>query len=162
MGSGDGLVIHSHNSHDRCRVWRWMKWEEGRSATAWEWNFTSSCWQETNSLWTRYHNKTVTRPNFGVFSKSWKTSKSDLTYLLYIYILYIYNYTYTCITHRFWCQGVFRMPQDPRNDLEDFEVSPKESTRWPDMAPQNNRRIRHGSSLGVPMGPRIAGPAGPV
>ena len=49
------------------------------------------------------------------------------------------------------------MPQDPRNDLEDFEVSPKESTRWPDMAPQNNRRIRHGSSLGVPMGPRIAG-----
>ena len=40
--------------------------------------------------WTRYHNKTVTRPNFGVFSKSWKTSKSDLTYLLYIYILYIY------------------------------------------------------------------------
>ena len=89
MGSGDGLVIHSHNSHDRCRVWRWMKWEEGRSATAWEWNFTSSCWQETNSLWTRYHNKTVTRPNFGVFSKSWKTSKSDLTYLLYIYILYI-------------------------------------------------------------------------
>ena len=95
MGSGDGLVIHSHNSHDRCRVWRWMKWEEGRSATAWEWNFTSSCWQETNSLWTRYHNKTVTRPNFGVFSKSWKTSKSDLTYLLYIYILYIYIIIHT-------------------------------------------------------------------
>ena len=42
-------------------------------------------------------------------------------YCTSIYYIYnIYNYTYTCITHRFWCQGVFRMPQDPRKWLGGF------------------------------------------
>lgn len=158
MGSGDGLVIHSHNSHDRCRVWRWMKWEEGRSATAWEWNFTLA----GNEFFVDQVSQQDRDPaQFWRFFEKLEDlqvwSHIFTVHLYTIYIIYIIIHTHVLRTD-FGAKEFFGCLKIQGNDLEDFEVSPKESTRWPDMAPQNNRRIRHGSSLGVPMGPRIAGP----